>query len=105
MLGITDQTISAIENSYKAFLDEFSAHLEKHSFLFGARPSLADFSFYGPLYAHLYRDPASGEIMKSHAPRVAAWVVRLLKGEDGSGDIVDDDCVPETLYPLLSRHF
>jgi len=55
--------------------------LETHDFLFGARPNLAEFTLYGPLYAHLYRDPESGAIMKAKAPRVAAWTERLLSGD------------------------
>jgi len=105
MLGITEDTIPAIESSYKAFLSEFSNHLDEHPFLMGARPSLADFSFYGPLYAHLYRDPASGDIMKALAPNVVAWVERLLTADYGDGELASNDCIPETLYPLLKRHF
>ena len=103
MLGITEATRSCIESSYEAFLDEFSAHLSVHKFLLGARPCLADFAFYGPLYAHLYRDPASGEIMKSRAPKVAAWTERLRDGDYGEGGLSSE--VPQTLMPLLTRHF
>lgn len=105
MLGITQDTIPAIERSYEDFLDAFSAHLSEHPFLFGDRPSLADFSFYGPLYAHLYRDPASGEIMKSRAPKVAAWVERLLSGDYAQGELLNGDVIPHTLNPLLNQHF
>ena len=104
MLGINETTIPAIERSYENFLDEFSAHLKVHPFVFGARPSLADFSFYGPLYAHLYRDPESGKIMKSRAPNVAAWVERLLTGDYDAGELIDGG-IPDTLMPLLARHF
>lgn len=104
VLGITPDTIPGIEASYLSFLDEFSAHLEHHDYLLGGRPSLADFAFYGPLYAHLYRDPASGEIMKSHAPKVAAWVERLLQGTKTDGEVLANDAIPETLLPILKRH-
>ena len=68
----------------------------------GGRPSLADFALYGPLYAHLYRDPASGEIMKARAPNVAEWVERLLTGAYAAGELAYH--VPETLLPILARH-
>lgn len=103
MLGITDATRGCIERSYEAFLDEFSAHLARHDFLLGGRPCLADFAFYGPLYAHLYRDPASGDIMKARAPKVTAWVERLRDGCSGEGKLTLE-AVP-TLLPLLTRHF
>jgi glutathione S-transferase len=105
MLGVTDGTIPGIEKSYLGFLTDFSAHLEKYPYLFGGRPSLADFAFYGPLYAHLYRDPESGKIMKAHAPLVADWVERMRDGEESYGPLIGCDSVPETLWPLLARHF
>jgi glutathione S-transferase len=105
MLGITPETIPGVEASYLAFLSELSAHLETYPYLFGGRPSLADFAFYGPLYAHLYRDPKSGEIMTSHAPLVADWVERMREGEESYGELIGCDGIPETLLPLLARHF
>jgi len=104
MLGINEETIPGVEASYEALLGEFSAHLEQHPYLFGGRPSLADFAYLGPLYAHLYRDPASGEIMKRLAPKVADWTERTTAGEKGNGDIVADDAIPDTLLPMMARH-
>ena len=104
MLGITEDTIPGVEASYEGFLAEFSAHLDVHPYLFGARPSLADFAFLGPLYAHLYRDPASGEIMKRLAPNVANWTERVTAGEGGDNALVGGDEIPETLLPLMRRH-
>ena len=102
-LGISEATIPGIEISYEAFLREFSHHLEARPFLLGDRPCLADFAFIGPLYAHLYRDPTSGELMKRLAPKVADWVERTHAGEAGSGDLPADDSIPETLLPILKR--
>ncbi|MGA1341586.1 MAG: glutathione S-transferase N-terminal domain-containing protein [Hyphomonas sp.] len=103
VLGVHPETIPGIEQSYEAFLAEFSAHLEGHPFLLGARPCLADFAFIGPLYAHLYRDPASGELMKRLAPRVADWVERAIAGQKGEGGLVAGDSIPATLEPILAR--
>ncbi|QYJ01458.1 glutathione S-transferase C-terminal domain-containing protein [Thalassovita mediterranea] len=104
ILGISADTVPGIEKSYEAFLSEFSAHLDQHPYILGTRPSLADFAFYGPLYAHLYRDPASGEIMRRLAPKVADWVERMKAGgERGSGELLGDDALPETLEPILRR--
>lgn len=103
VLGVHAETIPGIETSYEAFLAEFSAHLEAHPFLLGGRPCLADFAFIGPLYAHLYRDPASGELMRRLAPRVADWVERVHGGAPGEGDLLAGDAIPETLEPILAR--
>ena len=103
VLGVSEATIPGIETSYKAFLADFTRHLDAHPFVMGARPTLADFAFIGPLYAHLYRDPASGELMKRIAPKVADWVERAHAGERGTDDLPDGDTVPETLMPILAR--
>ncbi|MET0339867.1 MAG: glutathione S-transferase family protein [Polyangiales bacterium] len=104
-LGVSAQTAPAIEASYLGFLDAFAAHLRVHPFLLGARPALGDFALYGPLYAHLYRDPASGRLMRARAPEVAAWVERMTSPPETRGPFVDDDLVPATLEPLLARLF
>ena len=104
VLGVSEATIPGIEKSYEAFLADLSRHLEAHPFLLGGRPSLADFAFYGPLYAHLYRDPESGKLMKRLAPKVADWVERMQAGgTGGDGALLADDAIPETLKPILSR--
>ena len=103
VLGVHPETIPGIEASYQAFLDEFSAHLTHHAYVFGGRPSLADFALIGPLYAHLWRDPKSRDIMEARAPKVADWVHRVNAGEQGEGELLPDDQIPDTLIPILAR--
>jgi hypothetical protein len=102
-IGVSEETQSGIEAHYEGFLADFSAHLRGQPFLLGSRPSLGDFAFYGPLYAHLYRDPESGVTMKRLAPLVAEWVERMGAARAGSGDVLAGDEVPSTLHPILKR--
>ncbi len=104
MLGITPQTIPAIEASYEALLADLDRHFGRHDYLLGSRPSIGDFGLIGPLYAHLYRDPASGEIMDRIAPNVSQWVQRMVfVKEPLSGDFLAGDAVPDGLLPILAR--
>jgi len=104
MLGINEATIPGIEASYEAFLADLDAHFAAHPFLFGTRPSIGDYGLIGPLYAHLYRDPASGEIMERLAPRVADWVRRMVNPKAPlSGEFLPADEVPLTVEPILRR--
>lgn len=101
-LGITEKTAPAIESTYEAFLRAFDAHLADHPFLFGTRPSIGDYGLLGPLYAHNYRDPASGEMMERIASRVADWARRAHAPQHPlTGDFLGDDQIPETLVPIL----
>ena len=103
-LGITPNTIAVIEASYEALLGELDAHFARYDYLLGGRPCVGDFGLIGPLYAHLYRDPASGELMQRLAPNVVAWVERMQNPPaPGTGEFLPDDQVPQTLIPILQR--
>lgn len=106
-LGITAHSRPAIEHSYLALLSELDRHFAVHPFLLGDRPCIGDFGLIGPLYAHLYRDPASGRLMHEHAPHVCRWVERMINPATsaGKGDFLPDDQVPGTLLPVLQRIF
>lgn len=103
-LGITPRTEEAVEKSWEALLGELDRHFAAYEFLFGTRPSIGDFGLIGPLYAHLYRDPKSGELMKRIAPHVARWVERMMRPpHPKGGEFLARDEVPETLLPALRR--
>lgn len=104
LLGGTPDMHRAIETAYEGFLDEFHAHLAVHPYLFGTRPSIGDFGLIGPLYAHQYRDPYTGDHMRKRAPRVAQWVERMQQPPQPlAGEFLPNDEIPETLLPLLQR--
>jgi len=105
ILGITEKNRKEIERWYESFLDLFSVHLKEHPFLLGTRPSIGDFGLIAPLYAHLYRDPYPGKLMKEKAPLVAEWVERMIHPEPRSGEFLPDDSIPETLLPIMEMMF
>ncbi len=102
-LGITESTIPAVEKSFEGVLAELDAHFGQHDFLFGGRPSIGDFGLIGPMYAHLYRDPYPGKLMRETAPNVAAWVERMQSPDPADGHFLADDRIPATLWPVLER--
>jgi glutathione S-transferase len=104
MLGVNPATIPAIEKSYETLLADLDAHFAVHDYLIGTRPSIGDYGLIGPLYAHLYRDPESGKLMKRLAPHVAIWVERMMEAAAPlSGEFLEDDVLPDTLLPVLQR--
>jgi hypothetical protein len=46
--------------------------------MLGGRPTLADFAMMGPLYAHLFRDPVPGKLVRTRAPLVGSWIERVM---------------------------
>jgi glutathione S-transferase len=105
-LGVSRDTVPAIEVSYEALLSDLDRHFARHPYALGGDcASLADFALFGPLYAHLYRDPASGRMMREVAMRVADWVERLCEPALHVGSFKEHDVVPDTLHPVLARMF
>ncbi|MCP3098657.1 glutathione S-transferase [Myxococcus sp. K15C18031901] len=105
LLGAEPHMHVAVESSYEKLLAELSAHFECMPFLLGARPSMGDFGLMGPLYAHQYRDPKSGEHMRRVAPSVARWVERMRNPVPLAGAFLPGDELPNTLTPILRRMF
>jgi glutathione S-transferase len=104
-LGISEESIPGIEAAYLAFLDQLDQHLAQFDFLLGSRPSIADYGFMGPLYAHLGRDPVPKALMQERAPHVYAWVERMNSPAPLSGEYLEGDVIPDTLLPILVTLF
>lgn len=106
VVGSNDVTGAVIENSYRDFLRAFDNILRQQSFLFGERPSAADFAFYGQLTQLAGFDPTPMQLSMETAPRVCAWVNTM---DDLSGLGVDEsgwfdrEQSFNTLRPLLTE--
>src|SRR5882757_5710713 len=77
MLGISAETIPAIEASWLHSIDLLDKHFGTHPYLLGGRPSIGDCGLMTWFYAHLSRDPCPGNIMKEKAPNVFRWTKRM----------------------------
>jgi len=101
-LGVTTETVPAIEAHTRDLLERLSTHLEVHPYLFGTRPSLADCALLGPLYAHLYMDAVPGRLLRETAPLVCRWIERMNHLDPSTpGEWLADDALAPTLRPLL----
>ncbi len=104
-LGITEYTIEAFEVTVEKLLGLLDTHFANHAYLLGGRPTLADFSVYGQLYAHLHRDPYPENLISKHT-NLMRWVdnIHNISTSDTSGELFGDD-LPETLMTLLKFMF
>jgi glutathione S-transferase len=101
-LGITDETVPAIEAHLADLLAALSEHFAAHPFLLGGRPSLADCALMGPLYAHLYLDAVPGRLLRATAPEVCRWIERMNRpNPDAQGEWLSDDALAPTLHRIL----
>ena len=84
VVGSNDTTADLIDSSYKRFLKLMDDHLSTSKFLFGEKPSSADFAIYGQLTQLIGFDPTSREIAYDTALRLVSWqdVMADLSGHD-----------------------
>jgi glutathione S-transferase len=107
-LGITPASIPAIEQKYKNLLAALNEHFLHHPYILGGKPTIADFGLYGPMYAHLARDPAPEMLMKTTANRVWRWVERMTAPDRDAPEFpnimpetTQGDMIPDTLKAIL----
>lgn len=75
-VGSSPETAPLIEGSFTRLLGLLNTLLGKRPYLFGGRPSLADFGLAGQL-AQLNSDPTPGALLRAQAPNVAKWLERM----------------------------
>ena len=88
ILGATAENKPPLEESYRRILAAFEPHMAMTNYLFGSRPSLAGFAWFGQL-SETATDPTPMRILRERAPFTDHWVRRL---DDASG--VDGEWYP-----------
>lgn len=104
MLGVDETTRPGLRTFLDGLIGALDEHLAVHPMLLGTRPCLGDFALYGPLWAHIYRDPGSRERFDD-APHVVRWMKRLGQDEQPAGEFLANDEVPATLDPIFAVLF
>lgn len=108
--GVTPRSQALVEQSFMQLLDILERHLACSPYLLGGKPTIADYGFMGPFYAHLARDPYPLHLINTKAPHVIKWVERMNSPVDyydpikslASSELFADDQLPATLIELLS---
>ncbi len=99
-VGSSAATQEQIEGSFARQLDLLEAHLAQRPYLFGERPALADFGWWGQVY-ELSTDPTPGAILRARAPCTMDWVERMLKPEV-QGEFDAWETLAETREPIIA---
>jgi glutathione S-transferase len=105
--GVTSENRADIERHYTDELADLEGVFTRRPFLFGDRPSLADFGYFASMFRHFGIDPTPARIMRNSAPAVYEWVARLWNARASRlGDAAWAPCadgLPAGLEPLLAR--
>jgi glutathione S-transferase len=99
-VGSSPETLEQIEGSYRRQLEILEKHLVGRLYLFGGRPTLADFGLFAQLY-ELRSDPTPKQIMARFG-KVSAWIDRMLDPK-AQGPFESWDKLEATLTPLLTQ--
>lgn len=81
LVGVTPENANLLETTYGRVLSVMERHVRREQYLFGTKPSLADFALFGQLRT-LGTDPTPMARMRAEAPHLEHWVRRL---DDASG--------------------
>lgn len=99
LVGVEKKNEKILKPSFERFFTMLNAHLEKNLFLFGGRPSSADFALAGQV-AQLLMDPTPGDWLRAQAPFVTAWS-EFMETPKAGGPFKSLGELEETLLPLF----
>jgi glutathione S-transferase len=99
LVGVQAENRPVLAECYRRVLALLDAHLADAEYLFGDRPSLADFAWYGQLW-DLGIDPTPATIMRQTAPRVHPWLLRI---DDLSGRQEGEWPAPDAALSVAAR--
>jgi glutathione S-transferase len=102
--GVTAENAGSwMDEILKPWLRVLGAQLEERPYLFGERPSLADFAIFGGNAAHFINDPLCRRWTDAEGPAIVRHTHRLCEAEDQTfGKWSDPGDLPETLVALLA---
>jgi len=99
LLGDREINRPLLQEAYREVLAAIEAQLEVQKYLFGTRPSIAEFGLFGQL-SQTAIDPTASDIMRHEAARTYQWIQDL---DDASGIDGDWQRADAGIGPALSR--
>ncbi len=99
IVGCTPENAPLIDETLRRILKIFEAHVVERPYLFGARPSQAEFAWYGQ-FSQLIVDPTPNDLLRDVAPFTTRWIMQM---DDASG--IDGEWrKPEEAAPQSVEH-
>lgn len=99
LVGAEAENGPTLENSYRRFALRLNTHLQNHLFIFGGRPSAADFAI-AAQFQQMLTDPTPGSWLKERAQFLVAWCAHMDDPKAG-GPYAPLTELEATLLPLF----
>tara|TARA_B100000959_G_scaffold251488_3_gene280829 strand:+ start:2308 stop:3336 length:1029 start_codon:yes stop_codon:yes gene_type:complete len=101
VVGSNDVTGISIEESFKNLIGFLDRHLETRPYIFGNRPSIADFALWGHIY-NANNDVTAHQLIQKRVPKLNDWIERMIDPEE-MGDFETWNDLKPTLLPLIKE--
>ena len=101
VIGSNEVTGISIEDSFKNLIRLLDKHLERRPYIFGKRPSIADFALWGHIY-NANNDVTANEFIQKHAPKLNEWIERMIDPKE-KGRFEEWHELKPTLLPLIKE--
>lgn len=101
VIGLSESAIAVIEASFTRTLRALDQAVQTRSFLFGERPSCADFALAAQL-AQMLPIAQAGALIRAQGPSLSAWLARMDQPV-GQGDFLPLDAAIIGLEALLNE--
>jgi glutathione S-transferase len=101
VIGSNEVTGISIEESFKNLIVLLNEHLGTRPYIFGKRPSIADFALWGHIY-NLNNDVTGHQFIQEHSPKLNDWIERMINPEE-KGDFETWNDLKPTLLPLIKE--
>ena len=101
VIGSNENTEDQITSSFHNLLSKLSAHLKDRKYIFGDKPSYADFGLWGQIY-NSWTDPTPRKFIEKDYADLLPWIDRMLNPKD-EGSYESWDSLSNTLMPILKE--
>ncbi|MEM7767417.1 MAG: glutathione S-transferase family protein [Pseudomonadota bacterium] len=101
LVGAGEKNAKVLKGSFQRFAELLDDHLKETLYIFGGRPTAADFSVAAQL-RQMLDDPTPGEWLRDRAPFVVEWC-ELMDTPTASGDFKSLEELKPTLTPLFAK--
>ena len=99
-VGSSDKNKDQIESSFKRLIKLLDDHFKIFPYIFGGRPSIADFGLWGQLY-NSWIDVTARDLLNQR-PNLVNWIKKMVNPKI-EGDFVGWSDVHKTIEPILEK--